>query len=248
MSNQTVTASGSSMVAMDFGHKETSLLINISSAPTGTSPTITFTLEEIDPGDGVTVLGTTVTGATLNGVGIQILTLPVTFGGNVKVTWTVTGSSPSFTGIYATIVNKGPSPAIYDQAGNGPVAVKPANTAALATDPALVVSQSPNLPKTLTLSSVSVSASTVGNNTLVAGIALNTIRVFKVVLVFSGAGTAIFQDGNTALTGPLVMSIGGSIVLDMDVTNPWFVTSAGNNFVLNLSAGSVGGVIYYTQS
>ena len=248
LSDATVVASGSSMVAMDFGHKETTLLINITAAPTGTLPTITFTLEEIDPGNGTTVLGTTVTGAPLSTATTQILSLPVTYGGNVLVTWTVAGSTPSFTGIYATLVNKGPSPAIYDQAGNGPVAVKPGNVAALATDPALVVSPSPNLPKTPTLSSASVNASTVGDNTLVTGVGGETIRVFKVVLVFSEAGTAIFQDGNTALTGPLVMSAGGSIVLDMDVTNPWFLTSAGNNFILNLSGGAVGGVIYYTQS
>src|SRR5208282_6336992 len=100
LSNATVTSSGSSMVAMDFGHKETSLLINLTIAPTGTSPTITFTLEEIDPGNAVTVLGTTVTGVPLNSATTQILTLPVTYGGNVQITWTVTGSSPSFTGVY----------------------------------------------------------------------------------------------------------------------------------------------------
>lgn len=250
LTNATVTTSGSSTVLMDFGHKETSLLINLSVAPTGTSPTITFTLEEIDPGNDTTVLGTSITGATLSTATTQILTLPVTYGGNVLITWTVTGTTPSFTGVYATIVNKGPSPAIYDQAGHGPVAVKPASTGAVAADPALVVIQSPNLPKTVTLSSANVNASANGNNTIVAGVAGQTVRVFKVALVFSVGGTAIFQDGaSTALTGSFVMYAGGSIVLDMDVTNPWFVTSSGNAFVLNLAGGAtVGGVVYYTQS
>jgi hypothetical protein len=250
LSNQTITATGSSMVAIDFGHKEISLIVNVTGPVTGTTPSITFTLQEIDPGNETTPINVSKTGAALTGVNTQIVTLPVTYGGSVLVTWTVTGTTPSFGGVYASLVNKGPSPAIYDQAGNGPVAVKPASTGALATDPALVVIQSPNLPTTVTLSSVVVNASTNGNNTLIAGVVGETIRVFKVALIFSTGGTAIFQDGpSTALTGSLVFYSGGSMVLDMDVTNPWFITSTGNAFVVNLSGGAVaGGAIWYTQS
>jgi hypothetical protein len=124
------------------------------------------------------------------------------------------------------------------------------NTSPVAATSSLVVAQSPNLPKTVTLSSVNVNASANGNNTLIAGVASQTVRVFKVALVFSVGGTAIFQDGaSTQITGPLVMYAGGTIVLDMDITNPWFLTSAGNGFVVNLANGAVvGGVIYYTQS
>lgn len=133
---------------------------------------------------------------------------------------------------------------------HGPVAVKAASTSAAAADSALVVSQTPNLPTTVTVTKITVNASTNGNNTLVAGVASETVRVFKVALVFSAGGTVIFQDGaSTALTGPLVLSAGATIVLDMDITNPWFLTSSGNAFVINLSGGAaVGGVIYYTQS
>lgn len=133
---------------------------------------------------------------------------------------------------------------------HGPVAIKPSNISAVATDPSLVVSLTPNLPTSTSVSSVTVNASTNGNNTLIAGVAGKTIRVFKVALVFSAGGTVIFQDGNsTTLTGPMVLYTGATIVLDMDVTNPWFLTSTGNGFVINLASGAaVGGVVYYTQS
>jgi hypothetical protein len=133
---------------------------------------------------------------------------------------------------------------------HGPVSVTAASTSAVATNPALVVSQTPNLPLTNTTTSVNINASTNGNNTLVAGVAGKTVRVFKVALVFSVGGTVIFQDGNsTALSGPFILNAGATIVLDMDITNPWFLTSTGNAFVINLSGGAaVGGVLYYTQS
>jgi hypothetical protein len=132
---------------------------------------------------------------------------------------------------------------------NGPVAVKPTNTSAIAADSSLVVSLTPNLPISVTISSTAINASANGNNTLIAGVAGKTIRVFKAALVFSAGGTVIFQDGSSALTGPMALYTGATVVLDMDVTNPWFLTSAGNSFVANLAGGAaVGGVMYYTQS
>lgn len=145
-SNATITASGSSVVAMNFGHKEVTLVVNVTAAPTGTTPSITFTVQEVDPGNGTTVIGSAKSGSALTGIATQTITLPVMVGGDIVVTWTVTGTTPSFTGVYATLVNKGPSPAIYDQAGNGPVAVKAASTAVAAADPSLAVGLSPNSP------------------------------------------------------------------------------------------------------
>lgn len=87
-------------------------------------------------------------------------------------------------------------------------------------------------------------------NTIVAGVALQTIRVFKMFLVTSVACTIVFQDGGSAVTGVITLSAGGSIVLDFD-TRPWFITTAGNNFTANLTSSGtpqVSGRIYYTQS
>jgi hypothetical protein len=103
--NATVTTSGSS-VYTGFGVREIVLVVNLTAAPTGTLPTITYSMQEVDPGNLTTTVGTSVTGTALTGVGTQILSLPLTLTGAVQVTWTVTGAGASFTGVYATVVTK----------------------------------------------------------------------------------------------------------------------------------------------
>jgi len=142
-SNATVTSSGSSVVFNNYSSQIISLIVNITGAVTGTTPTITFTISEVDPGNLTTLIGSTKTGATLNSATTQVITMPVTVTGSIKVSWTVTGSSPSFGGVYVTLVDKVTGPAIYDGT-NGPVAVKAASTSPASTDPALVVVLSPN--------------------------------------------------------------------------------------------------------
>lgn len=106
-SNNTVTSSGSTILT-GYGAKEVSLFINVKNAPTGTSPTLTYTIQEVDPGDLTTVIGTSTTGASTTAAGTQIITLSVTKSGVIKVSWIVTGTTPSFTGVYATLVSKLP--------------------------------------------------------------------------------------------------------------------------------------------
>lgn len=103
--NGTITANGISNV-VGLGVPMVSLFINIKNAPTGISPSIIFSMYEIDPGDQATVIGTSVTGVPLNAIGTQILTLPLTTSGMVQVSWTVAGASPSFTGVYVTALMK----------------------------------------------------------------------------------------------------------------------------------------------
>lgn len=105
-SNATVTTSGSAIYTDFSGVREIVLVINIKNAPTGTLPTIQYTLQEIDPGDGVTPVGSSVMGQVLGNIGTQILTLPLTLTGSVEVSWTVGGTTPSFTGVYASLVTK----------------------------------------------------------------------------------------------------------------------------------------------
>jgi hypothetical protein len=79
---------------------------------------------EIDPGDQSTPIGTSVTGATLMGIGTQMLSLPLTSSGLAQVSWTVIGTSPSFTGVYVTALMKdsstitGPKPVGSKMEGN----------------------------------------------------------------------------------------------------------------------------------
>jgi hypothetical protein len=147
LSNATVTTSGSSATFTGFGASQIVLVINVSGTVSGTSPSVTFTLQEVDPGNQTTTIGNSVTGGAITVAGTQILTLPVMKASCVQVTWTVSGTTPSFDGVYATLVNKvAGTHVMYDAAGNGPVAVKPASTAATAADPALAVALSPNSP------------------------------------------------------------------------------------------------------
>jgi hypothetical protein len=56
------------------------------------------------------------------------------------------------------------------------------------------------------------------------------------------------KDGSTALTGALPFANNGTFALDYD-GEPWFITSAGNNFIINQSGiAQISGRVYYTQS
>lgn len=103
--NGTITASGISNV-VGLGVPMVNLFINIKNAPTGTNPTLVFSMYEVDPGDKATALGTSVTGIPLSKIGTQILSLPLTTSGVVQVSWTISGLSPSFTGVYVTALMK----------------------------------------------------------------------------------------------------------------------------------------------
>jgi len=141
-SNATLTVTGST-VFTGYGAAEISLFINVKAAPTGTTPTLQYTIQEVDPGDGVTIIGTSVSSTVITAAGIQMITLLSTYGGSIKVSWAVTGSAPSFTQVYATLVAKVATSLLTDGV-NGPVAVKGPNAMATAADPALVVASSPN--------------------------------------------------------------------------------------------------------
>ncbi len=88
-----------------------------------------------------------------------------------------------------------------------------------------------------------------GDNILVAGVGGQTIRVFKLFVVFGGGVNAKFKESTPAdLTGAMSMVQNGSIFLGFD-GEPWFVAPAGKDFILNLSAGvQISGAVYYTQS
>lgn len=103
--NSTVTASGAS-VYTGFGVREIVLVVNVKAAPTGTLPTLTYSLSEVDPGDEITLVGSSVTGAAITGAGTQILQLPLTVTGVVQVSWSISGAGASFTQVYATVVTK----------------------------------------------------------------------------------------------------------------------------------------------
>ena len=98
------------------------------------------------------------------------------------------------------------------------------------------------------LSSASINISAAGDNIIIAGVTGQVIRVFR---IFGVQGTTVGTtmtpkdgSGGTPFTGLLYI---GSFALDLDA-EPWFTTSPGNAFVLNLGGSEqVSGAVYYTQ-
>jgi hypothetical protein len=106
-SNGTITASGNDIFYQQyFGTQQINLIVNVTAAPTGTTPTITFTIQEVDPGNNTTVFGNSASTTAINGTGVFTAVLTTTHSSAVRVSWTVTGTTPSFTGMYVTITTK----------------------------------------------------------------------------------------------------------------------------------------------
>jgi len=105
------------------------------------------------------------------------------------------------------------------------------------------------LPTADSLTEAIIDHSTLGDNTIVAGTALQTIRVFRIFFVCDAPVNVIIKDGaSTALTGTMILQSGATVVLDL-CGQPWFTTSAGNAFVINLSSAvGIRGRCYYTKS
>lgn len=105
--NATVVASGSSIITTsNFANQQVELLINVKNAPTGSTPTIVYSLQEVDAGDGATSVGNFNQSQVINAAGTYAVSLYGTNSNQIKVIWTVTGGTPSFTGVYTTLVTK----------------------------------------------------------------------------------------------------------------------------------------------
>jgi hypothetical protein len=102
----TVIASGSQAVTLNyFGTQEIALIVNVGTV-TGAG-SIQYTIQELDPGDGVTTYGNSATTSVItsgNAPGVFTAVLNVTTSPSVKITWTVTGTFSAT--IYATISTK----------------------------------------------------------------------------------------------------------------------------------------------
>ena len=101
-----VSASGSQIVALNFfGTQEIALIVNCGTV-TGAG-NITYTIQELDPGDGVTTYGNSASTAAIstgNAPGVFTAVMPLTTSPSVKVTWTVSGTFSAT--IYSTVVSK----------------------------------------------------------------------------------------------------------------------------------------------
>ena len=92
-----------------------------------------------------------------------------------------------------------------------------------------------------------INGSSSGNNTLVGAVAGQKVYVHRFFFVPDAPVDIYFRDGaaGSALTG--AMRNIGTMVMEYS-EHPYFVTTAGNALVLNLSAAiGVRGAIYYVQ-
>jgi len=107
----------------------------------------------------------------------------------------------------------------------------------------------PGIPQTGQTTPVNANQSASGDTTVVAGTAAQTVRIYRLVLSVSAPTNILFKDGaSTTLAGPYYLQAGGTITLD-DSGEPWFITSAGNGFVVN-SSNAVAYTVtaWYTKS
>lgn len=104
--NFTVTTSSSATFTNVSANTQLALFVNIKASPTGTTPTLTYTVAEVDPGDGATTFTGAQTASTtaLNAIGAPApITISTTHSTTVKVSWVITGTTPSFTQVYVTL-------------------------------------------------------------------------------------------------------------------------------------------------
>lgn len=96
---------------------------------------------------------------------------------------------------------------------------------------------------------IAINFSNTGDNTVVAGVSGQTIRVWRLFFVVSAATNITIKDGSsTSLTGAMNMLANGSAFWDLQ-GDPWFVTASGNGFVINQSGtAQVSGTCYFSQS
>jgi hypothetical protein len=103
--NASVSASGS-VVLSGYGAGSLELIVNITASPTGTLPTLQYTVTEVDPVTLTATVGAAHSSNVFSAIGIQVLTIP-TQSGAVKVAWTIGGTgSPTFTGVNASVSAK----------------------------------------------------------------------------------------------------------------------------------------------
>lgn len=89
-----------------------------------------------------------------------------------------------------------------------------------------------------------------GNKVLIAGVALQTIKIYRMILDVDNPLNARFYSnaGGTLLFGPAFLTAGGSVTMQASGV-PWMTTLAGQDYVVNGNAVvNMGGSIGYVQS
>jgi len=100
-----------------------------------------------------------------------------------------------------------------------------------------------------TIAEAVIDTASSGDNTLVAAVTGQTIRLYKIVLYANAANTVILKDGaSTKLMGNIDLPAKAGYVIDNDSSGHCpFTCTVSNALVLNLSAATqVSGRVWYT--
>lgn len=101
VSNTALTGSGSGVVFSGDVGGLVNIVINVTGPVTGTTPVLTVTITELEPGDGATSIQTSTT-SNITATGLYYLPFVLKNSCVAQVSWTVTGTNPSFGGTYIT--------------------------------------------------------------------------------------------------------------------------------------------------
>lgn len=106
LNNYTITSS-SSWIVDGLNSSEIILSINILNTPTGTNPSLIFTVADIDPIDQTTIIGNQISSSAFTSTTTTTLKLRNSLSDTIKISWTLAGtSSPTFTGVNVSIIQK----------------------------------------------------------------------------------------------------------------------------------------------
>lgn len=121
---------------------------------------------------------------------------------------------------------------------------------ALTSDPATSSgSVTPLPPSPATSSRTPISVAAAGDNTIIAGVLGQTIRIFHYNFVVNNNVTVLLKDGATNLSGTYTLTAGAGLAFDAPGGIYPLILTSGNGFVINLGgAVQVSGFVQYTQS
>lgn len=94
-----------------------------------------------------------------------------------------------------------------------------------------------------------VNLPTAGTSTVIAGEPGKVIRVYALNIQANAITSFSLRSGTSALTGPMIHTLGGTFSLPLTDNNFYFETSVGEDLNINISGltGSLGGFILYLQ-
>jgi hypothetical protein len=86
-----------------------------------------------------------------------------------------------------------------------------------------------------------------GDSVIIPGIAGKIIRVIRIWFTIDQDTLISFKDGSTPFDGPLNFVDCRSLTFNID-TEPWFITSPGNDFIINQTGtAQISGKIDFEQ-